>query len=102
MPAAFPADRPIGVRISATDWVEGGWDVEDSVALASELKARGCDYLCTSSGGVSLKQKIPTGPLYQMPLAEAVRKGSGITTVAVGQITEPQQAEKFWRRDRPT
>jgi 2,4-dienoyl-CoA reductase-like NADH-dependent reductase (Old Yellow Enzyme family) len=91
--AAFPADRPIGVRISATDWVDGGWGVEDSVALARELKARGCDYLCTSSGGVSLKQKIPTGPLYQMPLAEAVRKGSGITTVAVGQITEPQQAE---------
>ncbi len=89
----FPADRPIGVRISATDWVEGGWGVEDSVAFAKELKARGCDYICTSSGGVSLKQKIPTGPLYQMPLAEAVRRGSGITTMAVGQITEPRQAE---------
>ncbi len=93
--AAFPADRPIGVRISATDWVDGGWGVEDSVALAGELRARGCDYICTSSGGVSLKQKIPTGPLYQMPLAEAVRQGSGITTMAVGQITEPQQAEQI-------
>ena len=90
---AFPPDRPIGVRISATDWVEGGWDVDDSVALAKELRARGCDYICTTSGGVSLKQKIPAGPLYQMPLAEAVRRGSGITTMAVGQITEPQQAE---------
>ncbi len=91
--AAFPPERPIGVRISATDWVEGGWGVDDSVALAKELRVRGCDYICTTSGGVSLKQKIPAGPLYQMPLAEAVRRGSGITTMAVGQITEPQQAE---------
>jgi 2,4-dienoyl-CoA reductase-like NADH-dependent reductase (Old Yellow Enzyme family) len=92
---AFAADRPVGVRISATDWVEGGWDIDDSVALAKELRARGCDYICTTSGGVSLKQKIPTGPLYQMPLAEAVRRGSGINTMAVGQITEPQQAESI-------
>ena len=92
---AFPQERPIGVRISVTDWVEGGWGIEDSVALAKELNARGCDYVCTSSGGVSLKQKIPTGPLYQMPLADAVRRGSGIATMAVGQITEPQQAESI-------
>jgi 2,4-dienoyl-CoA reductase-like NADH-dependent reductase (Old Yellow Enzyme family) len=91
--AVFPPERPIGVRISTTDWVEGGWGVEDSVALAVALKARGCDYICTSSGGVSLKQKIPAGPLYQIPLADAVRAGSGVTTMAVGQITEPQQAE---------
>ncbi len=90
---AFPLERPIGVRISVTDWVEGGWDVSDSVALAAQLRARGCDYICTSSGGVSLKQKIDPKPLYQIPLAEAVRRGSGITTMAVGQITEPQQAE---------
>jgi 2,4-dienoyl-CoA reductase-like NADH-dependent reductase (Old Yellow Enzyme family) len=91
----FAADRPIGVRISATEWVEGGWDVDDSVVLAKELRARGCDYIVTTSGGVSLKQKIPAGPLYQIPLAEAVRRGSGITTMAVGQITEPQQAESI-------
>lgn len=90
---AFPRERPIGVRISATDWVEGGWTVEDSVQLARELKARGCDYICTTSGGVSLKQKIDAQPGYQVPLAEAVRHGSGITTMAVGQITEPRQAE---------
>lgn len=90
---AFPAERPIGVRISATDWVEGGWGIEDSVVLARELKAHGCDYIVTTSGGVSLKQKIPAGPLYQLPLAAVVRKGSGITTMAVGQITEPAQAE---------
>jgi 2,4-dienoyl-CoA reductase-like NADH-dependent reductase (Old Yellow Enzyme family) len=90
---AFPGERPIGVRISATDWVEGGWDISDSVALATELRVRGCDYICTSSGGVSLKQKIDAKPLYQIPLAEAVRRGSDIATMAVGQITEPQQAE---------
>ena len=93
--AVFPPERPIGVRISATDWVEGGWGVEDSIALAKELRARGCDYIVTTSGGVSLKQKIPTGPLYQIPLAQAVRSGSGITTMAVGQITESIQAESI-------
>jgi 2,4-dienoyl-CoA reductase-like NADH-dependent reductase (Old Yellow Enzyme family) len=91
--SAFPAERPIGVRISVTDWVEGGWGVDDSIVLANELRARGCDYICTTSGGVSLKQKIDPRPLYQIPLAEAVRRGSGITTMAVGQITEPRQAE---------
>jgi len=91
--AAFPADKPVGVRISATDWLDGGWTIADSVVLAKELHARGCDYICTSSGGVSLKQKISAGPLYQIPFAEAVRHGSGIATMAVGQITEPQQAE---------
>ena len=91
----FPPDRPIGVRISATDWVEGGWGIDDSVILAKELRARGCDYICTTSGGVSLKQKIDPRPGYQIPLAEAVRRGSGITTMAVGQITEPRQAESI-------
>ena len=90
---AFAPDRPIGVRISVTDWVDGGWDIDDSVVLAKELRARGCDYICTTSGGVSLKQKIDPRPLYQIPLAGAVREGSGIATMAVGQITEPRQAE---------
>jgi 2,4-dienoyl-CoA reductase-like NADH-dependent reductase (Old Yellow Enzyme family) len=89
----FPAERPMGVRISVTDWVEGGWDVEDSIAFAKELKARGCDYICTTSGGVSLKQQIDAKPGYQVPLAQAVRHGAGIATMAVGQITEPRQAE---------
>lgn len=89
----FPAHKPIGVRISATDWMEGGWTIADLVVLAKELHARGCDYICTSSGGVSLKQRITAGPLYQIPFAEAVRRSSGIATMAVGQITEPQQAE---------
>jgi 2,4-dienoyl-CoA reductase-like NADH-dependent reductase (Old Yellow Enzyme family) len=89
----FPADRPIGVRISATDWVAGGWDIGDSIAFSRELRTRGCDYVCTSSGGVSLAQKIEAKSLYQVPFAEAVRKGADIATMAVGQIKEPQQAE---------
>jgi 2,4-dienoyl-CoA reductase-like NADH-dependent reductase (Old Yellow Enzyme family) len=90
---AFPADRPIGVRISAVDWVEGGWGLEDSVAFAAELKTRGCDYICTSSGGVTLQQKITAGPGYQVPFADAVRNRGGVASMAVGQIWEPQQAE---------
>ena len=90
---AFPAERPLGVRISVTDWVAGGWDVDDSIAFAKELKVRGCDYICTTSGGVSLEQKIDAKPGYQVPLAEVVRRGAGIATMAVGQITEPRQAE---------
>ncbi len=91
--AAFPAERPMGVRISAVDWVDGGWSIDDSVALAIELKKLGCDYICTSSGGNSLAQKITAGPGYQVPFANAVRTGAGVATMAVGQITEPQQAE---------
>jgi len=91
--AAFPDERPIGVRISAVDWVEGGWTLEDSCVLARELKARGCDYICCSSGGVTLDQKITPGPGYQTPFAEAVRREGAIATMAVGQIWEPQQAE---------
>jgi 2,4-dienoyl-CoA reductase-like NADH-dependent reductase (Old Yellow Enzyme family) len=92
---AFPADRPIGVRVSAKDWVEGGWDVADTVEFARQLKARGCDYVCTTSGGAVLAQKIEAGPLYQVPFAAAVRREAGIASMAVGQITEPAQAEQI-------
>lgn len=92
--AVWPSHKPIGVRITAKDWVEGGWEVDDSVAMGHELKKRGCDYLCLTSGGVSLKQKIDTGPLYQVPFSEEVRQKSGITTMAVGQIWEPKSAEQ--------
>ena len=91
--AAFPAERPIGVRISAVDWVDGGWTLEESCMLAAELKARGCDYVCCSSGGATLDQKITPGPGYQTPFADAVRREGKIDTMAVGQIWEPQQAE---------
>ena len=91
--AEFPDRKPIGVRISAVDWVDGGWDIEDSVALAQELKKRGCDYICTTSGGVSLQQKIVAGAGYQVAFADAVRNRGGVPSMAVGQIWEPQQAE---------
>jgi 2,4-dienoyl-CoA reductase-like NADH-dependent reductase (Old Yellow Enzyme family) len=97
---AFPEDRPIGVRISATDWVPGGWDVEDSVAFSRELKKRGCDYVVTTSGGAVLAQKIKAGPLYQVPFADAVRRGAEITTMAVGQITEPAHAEQILQDEK--
>jgi len=83
----------LGVRLSGTDWVEGGWDVAQSTQLATELKAAGAQFVHISSAGVSPQQKIPLGPLYQVPLARQVRQGSGLCTMAVGLITEPQQAE---------
>jgi 2,4-dienoyl-CoA reductase-like NADH-dependent reductase (Old Yellow Enzyme family) len=97
---AFPQDRPIGVRISATDWVPGGWEMEDSVVFSHELKKRGCDYVVLTSGGAVLAQKIEAGPLYQVPFAEAVRHGAEITTMAVGQITEPAQAEQILQDEK--
>lgn len=91
--AVFPQHKPVGVRVSATDWAPGGWDIEDSVALATELKARGCDYVTASSGGTVPEQHIPIGPGYQVPFAERIRHDAGIPTMAVGLITEPRQAE---------
>lgn len=91
--AALPAAVPLGVRISATDWVDGGWDIEQSLAFGHALRQRGCDFIHVSSGGVSPLQKIPLGPGYQVGLAEQVRRAVGLPTIAVGLITEPEQAE---------
>ena len=92
--AAFPADKPVGVRLSSTDWVEGGWDLAQTHCnIANELKKRGVDWIDASSGGVSPLQKIPLGPGYQVPFAEAIKQATGLTTIAVGLITEPRQAE---------
>ena len=90
---AYPANRPLWIRISATDWVEGGWDLESSIAFAKALKARGCDAIHVSSGGVSPKQQIKLGPNYQVGFATAIKQATGMTTIAVGLITEPEQAE---------
>jgi 2,4-dienoyl-CoA reductase-like NADH-dependent reductase (Old Yellow Enzyme family) len=95
MRAALPASMPIGVRISGTDWVEGGWEVEQSVVFAKHLRERGCAYIHVSSGGLSPEQKIPVGPNYQVPLAQRIRETTGLTTIAVGLITEAQQAEEL-------
>jgi NADPH2 dehydrogenase len=94
---AWPEEKPLGVRFSGTDWEEPGWSVEDSVALARTLKAMGCDFAHISSGGNSPRHSpvASASPGYQVPLAEAVKSGSGITTIAVGMITEPRQAEEI-------
>jgi 2,4-dienoyl-CoA reductase-like NADH-dependent reductase (Old Yellow Enzyme family) len=91
--AAFPADKPVGMRVSASDWVDGGWALDDTIALAGELKARGADWIDVSSGGISPLQKLVTGPGYQVPFAQAVKQATGATTMAVGLITEAAHAE---------
>jgi 2,4-dienoyl-CoA reductase-like NADH-dependent reductase (Old Yellow Enzyme family) len=91
--AAFPAEKPVGVKVSATDWVEGGWDLAQTIQFAKALKARGIDWITASSGGVSPGQKIPLGPGYQVPFAEAIKAATGVTAIAVGLITEARQAE---------
>lgn len=93
--AAWPENMPLGVRISATDWVEGGWDIDASVTFAKELKALGCDYVTPSSGGVVPEQKITVGPGYQVPFSSAIREGAGIATMAVGMIGDGQHAEQI-------
>lgn len=91
--AAVPAGKAVGVRISASDWVKGGWDLAQSIELSKALKDLGCDYIHVSSGGMSPQQKIPVGPNYQVPFAEAIKRETGLPTIAVGLITEPEQAE---------
>ena len=91
--SAVPPGMPVGIRISGTDWVDGGWDIEQSVAFAQALRQRSCSFIHVSSGGVSPLQKIPVGPGYQVSLAERIRLETGLPTIAVGLITEPDQAE---------
>lgn len=91
--AAFPTERPVGVRVSATDWVKGGWDLEQTAVFATALKSRGCDFLDVSSGGLSPQQQIALGPGYQVPFAERLRQEIGMPTMAVGLITDARQAE---------
>ena len=91
--AAFSPDKPVTVRVSGTDWIEGGWDGEQTVAFAKALEAKGCSAIHVSSGGVSAAQKIPVGPNYQVPLARQVKQAVSMPVVAVGLITEAEQAE---------
>lgn len=92
---AFPADRPVTVRVSGSDWVEGGWDGEQTARFAQALEARGCAAIHVSSGGLHPDQQIPVGPGYQVPLARTVKQAVSIPVVAVGLITEPAQAEQI-------
>jgi 2,4-dienoyl-CoA reductase-like NADH-dependent reductase (Old Yellow Enzyme family) len=93
--AVFPASKPIGVKVSASDWVEGGWDLPQTIEFAQELKKRGVDWIDASSGGVSPLQKIPLSPGYQVPFAQGIKEATSITTMAVGLITEAKQAEEI-------
>ena len=93
--AAFPEHKPVGVKVSATDWVEGGWDLAQTIELTKELKKRGVDWIDASSGGVSPLQKIPLSPGYQVPLAQGIKEATGLTTMAVGLITQAKQAEEI-------
>lgn len=91
--AVWPEDRPLGIRISAVDWVEGGTTIDDTIGFSQALAARGCDYIDITSGGVDSRQKIETGPGYQVGFARAVRQAVHIPVMAVGMITDAQQAE---------
>lgn len=88
-----PAGSPVWFRVSATDWVEDGWDLDETVELAQALKKAGSPAIHVSTGGVSPKQAIKVGPGYQVPYAERIKAETGLTTIAVGLITEPKQAE---------
>jgi 2,4-dienoyl-CoA reductase-like NADH-dependent reductase (Old Yellow Enzyme family) len=93
--ASVPGNLPLGVRLSASDWVDGGWDIEQSVVFVKELQRRGCSFIDVSSGGLSPLQHIPLQPGYQVPFAERIRRETGMPTIAVGLITEPEHAEKI-------
>lgn len=94
---AWPAHKPIGVRISATDWIDGGWTLDDSVVFATRLREADCDYITASSGGLLPEQKIEVYSGYQVPFAKRIREAAGIPTIAVGLITEPRHADEVIR-----
>ncbi|HXP00198.1 MAG TPA: NADH:flavin oxidoreductase/NADH oxidase [Luteibacter sp.] len=93
--AAFPADRAVTMRLSATDWVEGGWDLEQTIEFAKALEAHGCDVIHVSTGGLDAGQRIPVGPSYQVPFARGVKQAVNVPVVAVGLITDAVQAESI-------
>ncbi len=99
--AVWPQDRPVFVRVSAVDGIEGGWTLEDTVAFARELKARGVDLVDCSSGGLAgsaTAARVPRGPGFQVPFAERIRREAELMTMAVGLIVEPQQAENILKK----
>jgi len=98
--SVWPSNLPISVRISATDWAEGGWNIEESVQFSKILKEKGVDIIDVSSGGLVSHQQIPTAPNYQVPFAERIKSETGIITAAVGLITESQQAEAIIKEQK--
>ncbi|MBN8957475.1 MAG: NADH:flavin oxidoreductase/NADH oxidase [Rhizobiales bacterium] len=97
MRAVWPADRPMGVRHSVTDWAEGGWTPADAEVFAAELKSLGCDYITATTGGLSVDQKIPIGEGHQVEFARRLREKTGLPTMAVGMIFDPHHAEQIIR-----
>ena len=95
MRQVWPEALPLLMRLSATDWTDGGWDIEQSVELSRILRTRGVDLVDTSSGGNVAGAKIPVGPGYQVEFAERIRRDAGIPTGAVGMITDPHQADEI-------
>jgi 2,4-dienoyl-CoA reductase-like NADH-dependent reductase (Old Yellow Enzyme family) len=91
--AAWPQQKPLGIRVSATDWVDGGWTLDETLVLARELKKLGCDYIDVSTGGLDPRQKIPLAPGFQVPFADKVKRQTGIPTMTVGLIAGYRQAE---------
>ena len=91
----WPENKPIGVRLSATDYLEGGWSLDDTVRLCGLLKSHGCDFATISSGGLSLKQKVPIGEGHQVEFARTVRQETGLPVMAVGMIFRPEHAENI-------
>jgi 2,4-dienoyl-CoA reductase-like NADH-dependent reductase (Old Yellow Enzyme family) len=98
--AVWPAHRPLSVRLSCTDWVPGGWDLDQSVELARLLKDQGVDLIDCSSGGIVPDARIPVGPGFQVPFAERIRREAGVATAAVGMITAPAHADEIIRNGR--
>jgi 2,4-dienoyl-CoA reductase-like NADH-dependent reductase (Old Yellow Enzyme family) len=95
MREAWPADRPMGVRHSVKDWVEGGWQIEDAIAFVAALQKLGCDYVAASSGGLSPQQRIDIGEGHQVPFARRLREETGLPSMAVGMIFDPDHAERI-------
>jgi 2,4-dienoyl-CoA reductase-like NADH-dependent reductase (Old Yellow Enzyme family) len=93
----WPESQPLFVRVSATDWMEGGWDVEQSAEFSRRMGQEGVDLIDCSSGGIVPQAKIPTGRGYQVPLSSRIRQATGLLTGAVGLITEPEYAEQILR-----
>jgi len=96
----WPANLPMSVRLSCTDWYPGGWTLEDAIELSHRLKALGVDLIDCSSGGSTPLAKIPAGASFQVPFAEAIRRQTGMLTAAVGLITQPMQADEIVRNGR--
>jgi 2,4-dienoyl-CoA reductase-like NADH-dependent reductase (Old Yellow Enzyme family) len=95
-----PAHVPVGIRVSAVDWLDGGLTIDDTVAFAREMKREGCDFIDVSTGGIDPTIKVPVGPGYQVPFAERIKRDSGLPTMAVGMITEARQAETILNEDK--